>query len=157
MCKCVKSGPSTILCVDIYNNLKSNDFQQFAVWNGLSCRRKLPEKWKILLAFSELSFRTACVQHRQGRNEIRWRPGQEASWRPHVRTWGLSEANYCIQEILVAFLTLFSAPTVIWRPHSVSAPGELCPLASSRYAPEYRVPFLRVCLGNLNYSIYPCI
>jgi len=29
-----------------------------------------------------------------GRNEVRWRPGQEASWAPpHVRTWGLSEAN----------------------------------------------------------------
>jgi len=24
----------------------------------------------------------------QGRNEVRWRPGQEASLVPHVRIWG---------------------------------------------------------------------
>jgi len=29
----------------------------------------------------------------QGRNEVRWRPGQEASLAPHVRTWGFSEEN----------------------------------------------------------------
>jgi len=29
----------------------------------------------------------------QGRNEVRWRPGQEGSLAPHVWTWGLSEAN----------------------------------------------------------------
>ena len=29
----------------------------------------------------------------QGRNEVVWRPGQEASLAPHVRTWGLWDAN----------------------------------------------------------------
>jgi len=33
------------------------------------------------------------IAYAQGRNEVRWRPGQEASLVPHVRNWGLSEAN----------------------------------------------------------------
>jgi len=35
----------------------------------------------------------------QGRNEVKWCPGQEASLAPHVRTWVFQEQIYCIEEI----------------------------------------------------------
>jgi len=35
----------------------------------------------------------AWLKHMQRRNEARWRRGKEQVWRPHIRTWGLSEAN----------------------------------------------------------------
>ena len=62
----------------------------------------------------------------QRRNEVRWwRPG-----RPHVRTWGLSEANVLYWRKYLWYCWDFSPPTL-----SDSAPGELCPLAAPRYAP----------------------
>jgi len=36
------------------------------------------------------------IRLRQGRNEVRWRPGQETSLAPHIRNWGLPEA-YVLQ------------------------------------------------------------
>jgi len=44
-----------------------------------------------LLKVSFSSELQLCAE--QERNEVRWRPGQEASLAPHIRTWGLSEAN----------------------------------------------------------------
>ena len=42
-------------------------------------------------------------------------------WRPHVRTWGLSEANLLLKKVLVTLFWLFGPP------RSDSAPGELLP------------------------------
>ena len=59
----------------------------------------------------------------QGRNEVRWRLEHETSLPPHVRTWGLSEANVLFwKKVLMTFLELFGL-------RSDSAPGESCPLA----------------------------
>ena len=61
----------------------------------------------------------------QGRNEVRWRLEHETSLPPHVRTWGLSEAN-------VLFWKKCS-----WRcwnflaPRSDSAPRNRAPLPPS--------------------------
>ena len=46
----------------------------------------------MTVAEASLSF-AICHTRCQGRNEVRWRPGQEATLAPHVRTWGLSEAK----------------------------------------------------------------
>jgi len=44
----------------------------------------------------------------QGRNEVRRRLEHETSLPPHVRTWGLSEANVLFwKKVLMAFLKLF--------------------------------------------------
>jgi len=66
----------------------------------------------------------------QGRNEVRWRPGQEASLLPpfsNLRSLG----SKCIvlKKILVKLLGLFGAPIVIRRPVNYA------PLAPTRYAP----------------------
>ena len=83
------------------------------------------------------------LPQQQGRNEIRWRPGQEASLVPHVRTWGLSEANTLYWRRYMWHYWDFSAPfavirrlLVIRRLHSASVPGEKGPLAPTRYAPD---------------------
>ena len=47
--------------------------------------------------------------------------------------------TYCT-EVLVTLLGLFSAPAVIRRPHSESAPEELCLSCPRRYAPDYCAP-----------------
>ena len=52
----------------------------------------------------------------QGRDEVRWRPGQSKSGAPHVRNWGLSEADV---------LHWRSTCNIAWtfrRPRSDSAP-----------------------------------
>jgi len=62
------------------------------------------------------------VQHNQGRNEARWRPGNEASLAPHVRSWAYSKVN---------LLYWRSTNDIVWtflRSRNDSAPGELCPL-----------------------------
>ena len=54
--------------------------------------------------------------------------GKKQVFHPHVWTWGLSEANvlhWSTSNIARTFLR----PAVIWRPHSDSAPGELCRLS----------------------------
>jgi len=64
----------------------------------------------------------------QGRNEVRWRPGQEASLAPpwsNLRSFGGKFT--ALKEALVIFWGLLDAPAGIRRPHSDSAPGELCP------------------------------
>ena len=54
--------------------------------------------------------------------------GEKQVWRPHVRIWGLSEANALHWRKYLWHCWEFSTrPTVIWRPHSDSAPKELCP------------------------------
>jgi len=55
-----------------------------------------------------------------GRNEVRWVQCKRQAWRPHVRAWGLSEAN-------VLYWRKY-----LWHGRDFSAPGKLCP---PRYAP----------------------
>ena len=60
----------------------------------------------------------------QRRNEVRWRPGQEASLVPHVRNWALLQANLLHWRKYLWHCWNFSAPpAAIWRPHSDSAHG----------------------------------
>jgi len=79
------------------------------------------------------SWKRCCEQ---GRNEVRWRPGQEATLAPpcaNLRSFG--SKSTALKKVLVTLLELFgasrshSAPSwVVWHPHGDSAPGELCPL-----------------------------
>jgi len=46
---------------------------------------------------------------------------KKQAWRPYVRTWGLTEAN-------VLHWSSCGIVRTFRRPHSDSAPGELCPL-----------------------------
>jgi len=65
----------------------------------------------------------------QGRNEVRWRPGQEASLVPpcsNLRSIGRKFT--VLKEVLVTLLGLFGAP------RSDSGPGELCS-CPPHYAP----------------------
>jgi len=74
----------------------------------------------------------------QGRNEVRWRPGQDASLAPPFSNLR-SSGNQCtvlknVRVTLLGFLApsqSFGAPTVFQRPQSDLAPGNCAPLASS--------------------------
>ena len=75
---------------------------------------------------NEIPERTQCCV--QGRNEVRWRLGQEANLVPRGRTWDISEVNVVYWRKYLWHCWDFSAyPAVIRRPHSDSAPGVLCP------------------------------
>jgi len=37
--------------------------------------------------------RTRTLACQQEHKEVKWRPGQKPVWRPHIRTWDLSEAK----------------------------------------------------------------
>jgi len=66
--------------------------------------------------------------HEQGRNEVRWRPGQESSFAPpcsNLRSFGSNFTG--LKKVLATLLGLFGAPsvgppTVIRCPRSDSAP-----------------------------------
>jgi len=58
-------------------------------------------------------------------------------WRPHVRTWGFSEANVLLKKVLATLLGLFGAP------RSDSAPGELCPPSSRPWCTPSWISFHR--------------
>jgi len=67
----------------------------------------------------------------QRRNEVRWRPGQEASFAPPCSSLRSFESKYTALKKALVILLGFSAPpavAVIRRPHSDSTAGELCPL-----------------------------
>jgi len=77
-------------------------------------------------------------QYHQGRNEVRWRPGQEANLAyPCSKLRFFGRKCTVLKKVLVTLLGLFSAPAAIRRsavisnPHSDSALGELRP---PRYA-----------------------
>jgi len=63
----------------------------------------------------------------QGRNEVRWRPGQEVNLAPpwsNMKSFG-SKCTV-LKKVLVTFLGLFD-PLSDSSPHSYLSPGELCP------------------------------
>jgi len=71
----------------------------------------------------------------QGHNEVRWRPGQEASLAPPMfETEVCRKLMYCIEGSTCDIVGTFqrphshsASPAVLWHPHSDSAPGELRP------------------------------
>jgi len=70
------------------------------------------------------SINEPCVQ---GRNEVKWRPGQAASLEPpyaNLRSFG-SKCTV-LMKVLVTLLGLFSPPAVIRCPRSDSAHEQLC-------------------------------
>jgi len=74
--------------------------------------------------------RCSMVQSGQGRNEVRWRPGQRSMFGSpysNLRSFGTKCA--ALKKVVVTLLGLFGAPAAIRRPHSDSVPGELFPLA----------------------------
>ena len=79
----------------------------------------------------------------QGRNEVRWRPGQEASLAPpcsNLRSFG-SKCTV-LKKVLVTLLGLFGTlrpPAVIRRHYNDSAPGVLFPFASISLRPWCRL------------------
>ena len=71
----------------------------------------------------------ADLHNTKGRNEVRWRPGQEATLAPpylNLKSYGSKLT--VLKEVFVTLLDIFGAPAVIRRPHGDSAPGELLPL-----------------------------
>jgi len=68
----------------------------------------------------------------QGPNEVRWRPGQEASLTPPCSNLSSFESKcIALKKVLVTLLGFFRAR------HSHSAPGELCPPCPHRYDPDW--------------------
>ena len=78
--------------------------------------------------------RIFCVvfMYRQGRNEVRWRPGQEArSATPCLNLRSFGSNCTVLKKLLLILLGLFGAL------HSDSALGELCPPCSPLVTPLY--------------------
>ena len=66
--------------------------------------------------------RRGVLNYCQGRNEVRWRPGQDAGLAPpfsNLRSFG----SKCVvlKNVRVALLGLFGVPAIIRRPRSISA------------------------------------
>ena len=87
----------------------------------------------------------------QGRNEVGWRPGQEASLAPRVRTWGLSEANLLLKSVLVTLLGFFCVPIMIRRPGNCAPLAPLVtPLTTTAvHFTLYFVPFIETMLVTI--------
>jgi len=72
----------------------------------------------------------------QERNEVRQRPGQEASLAPPCSNLrSLGSKCTALKKVLVTLFGTFCAPAVIRLSRCDSTPGELCLLALPRYAP----------------------
>ena len=72
---------------------------------------------KTFCHFPNVRMRTNAFRKEQGRNEVRWRPGQEASLAPpcsNLRSFGTKCT--VLKEVLVTLLGLFGAPIGIRRP-----------------------------------------
>jgi len=85
----------------------------------------------------------------QGHNDVRWHPGQEAQvWRPHVRTWGLSEVYVLYWRKYLWHCWDFSAPSAVFR-----HPGNCAPIL---YAPgcayNVEVDFTRLSLAERKWN-----
>ena len=83
---------------------------------------------------------TCCMQ---GVTRLDGARGKKQVWRPHVRSWGLLEANvlhwrkylwHC-WDVLEHTAAIRRPPAVIWCHHNDSAPANCAPLAPLRYAP----------------------
>jgi len=80
--------------------------------------------YSLFLLFLKSAVLLNCSKHNQGRNEVRRRPGQEASLslpcsslRPFGRKFTV------LKKVLVKMLGLFGNPAEVWRsPHWFGAP-----------------------------------
>jgi len=96
---------------------------------------------------------TKWMRFTQGRNEIRWHPGQEARLASPVRTWGLPEGNLLYYRKYFWNCwdfrrpqQTFGPPAVIRRSHDDLTPGELCPPYPPSLRPWFYVKyFAHVC------------
>ena len=88
------------------------------------------------MLYTSLNFRICVMDFdpAQGRNEVRWGPGQKASLTPpcsNLRSFGskctIEESTCDIVWTLRRPPHSSGAPAVIQRPHNDSAPGKLCP------------------------------
>jgi len=60
---------------------------------------------------------------RQGRSEVKWRPGQKANLAPPQSNLNSIGSIFpVLKEVFVTLLVLFGAPSVIRRPSSDSTP-----------------------------------
>ena len=99
----------------------------------------IARKWTSLFLLT----RTNTNRFAQVRNEVRRRPGQEASLAPRVRTWGLSEGNLLYWRKNLWNCWDFSTPPAdIWRPPQwfgapimIWRPGNCAPLAPPSLRP----------------------
>ena len=91
----------------------------------------LAEKRKWILR-TALDYTLRCVTRLDAAR------GMKQVWRPHVRTWGLSEANVLYWKKYLwqwscwdfsAPLAVIRPPAVIWRPIVIRQPGNCAPLA----------------------------
>jgi len=81
--------------------------------------------WLHYCKFCKRLFLNQQGRHWQGRNEVRWRPGQEASLAPpcsNLRSFG--SKSTVLKKVLATMLGLFGAPRSDSTPHSDK---ELCP------------------------------
>jgi len=77
----------------------------------------------------------------QGRNEVRWSPGQEATSAPpcsKLRSFG-SQCTV-VKKVLLTLLGIFRTPRSGSAPHSDSAPWLLCPFAPPSLRPCSLMP-----------------
>jgi len=69
--------------------------------------------------------RRGVLNYCQGRNEVRWRPGQDASLAPpysNLRSFG-SKCTI-LKNVRVTLLGFFGVHAIIRRPRSISAPPQ---------------------------------
>ena len=76
---------------------------------------------------------------RQGRNEVRWCPGQEASLAPPCSKQVFRKQTYCTEESTWDIAGTFRRlPQWFGAPIVTRCPGNCAPLATPRYAPGLR-------------------
>ena len=76
--------------------------------------------------------------------------GKKQVWGPHVRTWGLSEANVLhLRKYLRRYWTFWCPSQSFRAPRSDSAPRELCPPCPPRYAPASNLMLVEVLVAKV--------
>jgi len=101
-----------------------------------------------------INFIVTCAV--QGATRLDGARGHKQAWRPYIRNWGLSEAYVLYWRKYLWHCWDFSAPpqpmgapTLVWRPHSDSAPGNCTSLAPPRCAPGAVSHRFLCCYSNM--------
>ena len=140
-------------------SVRSSSFSQVLVL--LFITEKIPFHEKNIAETFRLQATSRCYNPRQlwervtaclapaGRNEVRWRPGQETNFAPpysKLRSFG-SKCTV-LKNVLATSLELSGAPAVIWCTHIDSAPGVLRP----PHPPMLRLCFYRFHFKHLHFT-----